>query len=279
MKTKGMLTIAVTVLVLALVCPPVYGQDPETAKEPSGTASGDPEGWEFTVVPYIWMISLNGDATVQGNTLDVDVGFFDIFSGTDFAFGLQAHVEAWNKRKWGLWFDGTWVVLKVDDIGIPPQRFDLKTNIGYFEIGALYNFIEKPFTTEPDSATWSLQGLVGTRITTMKVDFDFNVGPSVDQGQTWADPILGGRAVFKFGSENRWNFTFRGDFGGFGVGSDFTWKLMGLFGYDFHIGSVPSTFVFGYGAMYQDFESGSGPDKFAWDVTQYGPLFGLALHF
>ena len=279
MKTKGIFTIAVTVLVLALVCPSAYGQDPETAKEPSGAASEEPEGWEFHVAPYIWMVNLKGDATVKGITQDVDVGFFDIFGDTDFAFGVQAHVEAWNKRKWGLWFDGTWVVLKKDDLAAGPLMFDFKTNIGLFEIGGLYNFIEKPFTTEPDSATWSLQGLIGTRITTMKVDFDFARAPSVDQRKTWADPILGGRAVFKFGSENRWNFVFHGDFGGFGVGSDFTWKLAGLFGYDFHIGSVPSTFVFGYGAMYQDFESGSGPDKFAWDVTQYGPLLGLALHF
>lgn len=277
MKTTGMLTIAVTVLVLALVCPSVYGQDPETAKEPSGTASDGSKDWEFIVAPYIWMVSLKGDATVKGVTQDVDVGFFDILSGSDFAFGLQAHVEAWNKRKWGLWFDGTWVLIKDNDLSAGPLMFDLKTNIGYFEIGGLYNFIEKPFTTEPDSATWSLQGLVGTRITTMKVDFAG--APSRDKGQTWADPILGGRAVFRFGNENRWNFIFHGDFGGFGAGSDFTWKLMGLFGYDFHIGSVPSTFVFGYGAMYQDFESGSGPDKFAWDVTQHGPLLGLALHF
>ncbi len=77
MKTKGMLTIAITVLVLALVCPLAYGQDPESAKEPSGSASDGSKDWEFSVTPYIWMISLKGDATVKGDTQDVDVGFFD----------------------------------------------------------------------------------------------------------------------------------------------------------------------------------------------------------
>ena len=161
-RTRVAVLLVLLLAALALVAGPVGAQDPGTAKEPSGTASDGSKDWEFSVTPYIWMVSLNGDATVKGVTQPVDVGFFDIFSKTDFAFGLQAHVEAWNKRKWGLWFDGTWVVLKNNDIPAGPVMFDLKTNIGYFEIGGLYNFIEKPFTTEPDSATWSIQeGRVG----------------------------------------------------------------------------------------------------------------------
>ena len=279
MQTKGMLTIAITVLVLALVCPSAYGQDPEPAKEPSASGSAGSKDWEFFVTPYIWLASLKGDVTVKGVTQDVDVGFFDILNSSDFAFALEAHGEAWYKRKWGILVDGMWVIIKQNDNSIPPMQFDLKQNTGIFEVAGLYNFIERPFTDEPDSATWSLHGLVGTRVTVLKVDFDFDLGPTVGQTQAWADPILGGRAVFKFGSERRWNFTFRGDFGGFGAGSDFTWKLSGLFGYNFHIGSLPSTFVFGYAALYQDFETGSGPDKFAWDITQHGPLLGLTLHF
>jgi hypothetical protein len=42
MKTKAMLTIALTLLMFVLVCPSAYGQDPETAKEPSGSASKEP---------------------------------------------------------------------------------------------------------------------------------------------------------------------------------------------------------------------------------------------
>jgi hypothetical protein len=67
----------------------------------------------------------------------------------------------------------------------------------------------------------------------------------------------------------------RGDLGGFGAGSDFTWNAVGMLGYDFHIRSVASTVVLGARALYQDFEDGA----FRWDVTQYGPVLGLAFHF
>ncbi len=69
----------------------------------------------------------------------------------------------------------------------------------------------------------------------------------------------------------------RGDFGGFGAGSDFTWNALGAFGYDFHIRSIASTVLLGGRALYQDFEDNGG--AFRWDVTQYGPFLALALHF
>jgi hypothetical protein len=63
--------------------------------------------------------------------------------------------------------------------------------------------------------------------------------------------------------------------GGFGAGSEFTWNLVGLLGYDFHIGSAASRAFLGGRALYQDVDSGS----FEWDVTQYGPLPGLGFYF
>jgi hypothetical protein len=52
-----------------------------------------------------------------------------------------------------------------------------------------------------------------------------------------------------------------------------------MFGYDFHIGSLSSRVFLGARALYQDYEDGSGSQKFAWDVTQFGPVLGLALRF
>jgi hypothetical protein len=31
--------------------------------------------------------------------------------------------------------------------------------------------------------------------------------------------------------------------------------------------------------LYQDYSSGSGDDKFEWDVTLYGPVIGLVIQF
>jgi hypothetical protein len=109
----------------------------------------------------------------------------------------------------------------------------------------------------------------------MRQELEFARNPDIEKTKTWADPILGARTILRFGNDNRWRWTLRGDFGGFGAGSDITWNLVGYFGYDFHIGSVSSMAVLGARGFYQDYSDGS----FAWDVTQYGPLLGLALRF
>ena len=46
-------------------------------------------GWEFQVAPYLWAISMNGDATVKGQEADVDVSFSDIWDELNFAFMMQ----------------------------------------------------------------------------------------------------------------------------------------------------------------------------------------------
>jgi hypothetical protein len=64
----------------------------------------------------------------------------------------------------------------------------------------------------------------------------------------------------------------RGDIGGFGIGSDITWNLVGMV--DFkpwkHVGLFG-----GYRALYQDYSTGSGSNKFKFDATMHGPLLGL----
>ena len=39
------------------------------------------------------------------------------------------------------------------------------------------------------------------------------------------------------------------------------------------------TVIVGARALSQDYEDGSGSNKFRWDVIQYGPLLGLQLNF
>jgi hypothetical protein len=66
------------------------------------------------------------------------------------------------------------------------------------------------------------------------------------------------------------------DFGGFGVGSDFTWNGWAMFGYQFRENRRLS---FGYRILYQDFETGSGTHRFKWDQTLHGPVAGIEISF
>ncbi len=71
----------------------------------------------------------------------------------------------------------------------------------------------------------------------------------------WVDPVVGLRLRHQF-SPGR-ELQLRGDIGGFGVGSDFSWQLFG--GYSFQLGERWNG-VIGYRALSVDFseESGNG---------------------
>jgi len=178
-------------------------------------------------------------------------------------------------------FNGMWVVLKQDDETasppgpLPSFDFDLKMNSGIFEFLGAYGFGEISNGNNPGGGNWGVQPFIGARVTVLKQELNPVGASSVSETKTWADPILGARNVVKFGKDNRWSWTLRGDFGGFGVGSDFTWQGVGMFGYDFSMFKIPSTVTFGGRALYQDYSD----DGFTWDVTQYGPVLGLAMHF
>ena len=68
----------------------------------------------------------------------------------------------------------------------------------------------------------------------------------------------------------------RGDVGGFSVGSKFTWNASAVLGYS--ISRVVSLGL-GYRALYVDYESGSGSNKFEYKVTMYGPMVGVGSYF
>lgn len=256
----------------------------------SATAEPTPEkDWTFSVTPYVWLPAMTGKTTVRGNTADVDTSISDLFAETDFVFALMAEMEAQYKGRWGLAFNGQWTILQQDDNSIGPTqgpglgpfpiRFDLTMNLGLFEFLGFYDPGDWELGSDPSSPSLFAQPLVGARVTVMRVDFDGKrTTRSVDQNEAWADPILGARFGIHFGPERRWTWRIRGDFGGFGAGSDFTWNLAGILSYDFRA-KVPVTVLLGARALYQDFETGSGSSKLRWDVTQYGPLIGVSFPF
>ncbi len=260
---------------------------------PAALAEPPPEGdWTFSIAPYIWLPAMTGKATVAGHTVDVDTSIADLFTESDFVFGLLVETEAWYKKRWGLAFNGEWGVLKKDDItvgpsGCPPPAdpcifpatFDLQMNVGLFEFLGFWDPGEWQLGSDEASPSLFVQPLVGARVTVMRVEFDVSGGTDLGQTKTWVDPILGARFGVRFGPDRRWSWLMRGDFGGFGAGSEFTWNVVGMLAYDFHIRSVASSIAIGVRALSQDYKDGSGAKAFRWDVTQYGPLIAWNFYF
>ncbi len=79
------------------------------------------------------------------------------------------------------------------------------------------------------------------------VDAQRNVLPegsetlSGHHSKTFYDPILLTRLTYSI--EDKWLFQFRGDLGGFGIGSDFTWQLQAYAGYQIGIQFIDPFFV------------------------------------
>ena len=102
--------------------------------------------------------------------------------------------------------------------------------------------------------------------------------PSVSSTETWVDPVVGLRLSSDITPD--WNLRALGDIGGFGVSSELTWQAMVAAGYRFGLfGEKDANAVFGYRAIYDDFETGSGSNRFGLDATFHGPILGLEIKF
>jgi hypothetical protein len=105
-------------------------------------------------------------------------------------------------------------------------------------------------------------------------DFGRYLSGSVSVTKHWIDPFVGARLLFNL--PKNFMVVFRTDVGGFGVGSDISWNLVGMVGYS--ISRVISLWA-GYRALYVDMESGSGTDEFKLDAWMYGPAIAMGFRF
>jgi hypothetical protein len=118
----------------------------------------------------------------------------------------------------------------------------------------------------------------GVRYWDLDLDLDLVAlpGAALDLGERWVDPLVGGRLVKDVAED--WFVSVRGDIGGFGVGSGFSWNVQGGVGYE-----VSSLFslVLQYKALAVDFENDKAgtADFLSYDTTTHGPLLGFVFRF
>ncbi len=271
---RHVLMLGLAFIVTLVICPGAHAQEQNAGSD----------RWKFSFVPYIWAVSLSGDMTVRGRKAEIDASFGDILSNSDSLFALSGFFEA-RKGKWGGYLDGLYIKLGTDDSKVGPLVVDTTTELGLFEFGALYRVAKGhwgnpgPAASEQPGRRWSVDALAGGRFTIQDIQITFKTGPvpKVEQTESWTDPIIGGRILADLSRSRKWDFRLKGDIGGFGVGSDFTWHVLALVGYNFKLFKADGAALLGYRALYQDFETGSGTDKYAWDVTQHGPIIGLSI--
>jgi hypothetical protein len=231
---------------------------------------------EFNVAPFGWLPGTNGDVTVRGRQFSADKSFSDIFNKSDSLIGLSAYLEA-RKDNFGVFAQPIYMQLKFNS---PAGMFqsNLTSDLEYIEFGGFYRPLRGTVDVDGKPRDWLIDGLVGGRYTYLNQEVSFAALPnSPSKSKSWVDPFFGARA--RLDLDDHFVFEVRGDIGGFGVGSDFTWNTHALLGYRFPLFSAEAQVFAGYKALAQNYKSGSGADEFRWDVVLRGPVFGMNVKF
>jgi hypothetical protein len=265
--------------------------------------------WSFRVTPYMWATSLNGFTTVKGYTTDVDASFIDILNHTQFPKGLF-QLAAFGEARYNRFAILTDIAYMKLGIGASLERSrdigrlatlgigvtaGLTVQMVIAEIAAAYEVAHWNSGILPGSGT-ALDLYAGGRVWWQEAQADFSVsgalaglGPlgltftkagtvSASGDVSWVDPVVGARLRHQFAPG--WDLVVSGDVGGFGVGSKFSWQAIGALDFDFlRSKDVTWSGMVGYKALYVDYAQGSGLTQYEYNMTMYGPIFGVTARF
>lgn len=222
-----------------------------------GSVANAQEGWTHTLVPlYLWGAGIEGTSQVGPVTAPISISFADALDNLDTT--LTVHYEA-NKGKWGVLADVFHLSL-VPEATLPggaPLGVDLTNNI--FEVGGIYR---------PEVLN-GLEVLFGVRA--MQFEMGASIGSSPKRtlvDQDWVDAFAGARK--KFSLSKNTGLMVRGDVGA--GDSEFVWNAALLLDYRFN---KTISVLGGYRWLDYDYQTGSGRDRFTYNVTYEGPAIAL----
>ena len=231
------------------------------------------EEWTIWAAPYLWGLSLDGEAQVGEAVADVDVGFSEILD--DINIGFMGFIDG-RKGRLGYFINPIYSQLTTKE-NVEGERVDVTNDSSILAIGGYYRWIEKAVAGRNGGNTGRVvvEPYGGVRWTYLRVEIDAKGVGQVDESENWLDPIIGSR--FMYAWDSRWDIAFAGDVGGFGIGADSTWNVHLLIGYRLKLFGREAIIRGGYRALHQDYDTGSANSAFQWDVTQEGPIAGIAI--
>jgi opacity protein-like surface antigen len=231
----------------------------------------DEKDWHFVVAPYLWFSGLNGQLGVATIGTNIDAGFSDVFSNLDFAFMLYGEARY---KKFGLAVDLNTVKMNLD--GTRPilgGEVKIDQNMTFLETTFLYSIVH--------TEKWSADVHAGIRTWWMntRLDAERIISPEnriVESQISFLDPIIGAKVFYL--PHKKWPINVRGDIGGFGAGSEFSWQVLAGAGFKF---SKSWTVLLQYRLLGVDYTNGTEGtlDYFRYNTTMSGPLLGVMATF
>lgn len=254
------MTVGLACIMALALAPACWGaqdiaQGPGEDLADSGQQAGEAVERVSEIAFYGWLTGANAEVGIGPLEITVDSSFSDNLDNLD--VGLMAYYETWLGGS-GFYLD--LIHARVSDalLTLGPISVDYDTTQTFLEAGALLR---------RGTAEFPLDVIVGVRFTDQDSDYSLTTGMGGSQSHHWVDPIVGVRCQGPLA--DRCTFSVRGDIGGFGIGSDFTWQVDGSFRYRMN---PKSTLIIGYRYMDTDYEDAD----FTYSGTLSGPLVGFA---
>jgi hypothetical protein len=190
------------------------------------SASSGASDWEFAVTPYLWAAGAKAKIeTPQGEDIKVDESFTDIFD--DLKFALMGAFDVKHGRFVSLQ-DLFYISLGSSANGhLGPIPLDVDADEKLLATSHLFGY------RVVDKGPMFVDLMAGGRITTIKVDLDIDTPLASfhrSRKKTEFGPMIASRARLPL--SDKWGVGIYGDLGGFGVGADLSWQLLGTVQYD-----------------------------------------------
>ncbi len=245
---KNFITVCLILSSIAIVA-----QDAQTAAEDTRKSE-----WNYVVEPYLMFPKMKGETQIRNlPPVEVDANVGDIFS--QLKMGVMLYLEANN---------GSWAI---------------SSDLVYMKLaqGATSSLLVESGEVSLTETIWEVAGLkrvsswlevgAAARLVSMSTDINLVFQPdiigarSASITESWVDPVIVLRAEHDFNED--WFLNVRGDLGGFGIGSDFTWQIQADVGYKF---SNLFHAMIGYRQIGIDYKNGSVTDTFVYDMDTFG---------
>lgn len=230
--------------------------------------------WEFGIAPYIWAVSMKGDAEVGGFPAEVDLDFGDILDKLSFAY--QFTVEARKGQSFVRLDQDYMAVYDREKFSFPlpgPGGGSVNANVKIESSTYVATLISgTSVSDEPDA----LRVFVGARYWDIDMTLKARNGGATivrrSAGQNWFDALVGAEKVWTL--DDRWGLVALGDYGGFGIGeaSDKTWQAYLLAKRQSESGD---NLIFGWRHVDVD----NSRSNFKYDVYFTGPIVGYVFRF
>ena len=274
------------------------------AAEPPATP--DPDPWRYNVALYGWALGVTGNVTARNQTIDTNASFIDLLQKSNSLVGFMGYFEA-DKGRLGVYTDLVFAKLGFGagqtNYRNPLPGLSITTTASaaltyqlfIVEMGGVYEFVRWPGTSEGSST--SLDGLLGFRYWNNSIDASFDVASTVNlnlpafgiersrsfgvaiaraDAIQWVDPVIGLRLRHNFTPQQQ--IMVRGDVGGFGLGSQFSWQAVAVYSYSWQFTGYQVAALLGFRALGVNYTSPGGGGVGINEVL-YGPIIGASFRF